>query len=233
MSCEHSHGHSHSHGGGDDDSHIPAVTTYTSQSLISRIDTSKVTALNVVNRQEEVAKLFKNSETRYEVKPVIKSDADEQIILHIPFTNSSIKLYSFILRSNGDLYCPKSIKLYKNDQTIDFDNVDQKKPTFTITHPHSGVMYNDDDDLPAQINDEDFVEHQLPRHKFAGLQHLTIFIDTIYGREEVTKLHSIELRGEFIELNKDPVISLYESAANPADHKLVQGLGQSSGYSIQ
>ena len=88
-----------------------------------------------------------------------------------------------------------------------------------ITHPQIGVA--NDDDLPEILqSDDDFVEHFVSRHKFTGVQTLTLFIENIYDEgEEECHLHSIELRGEFTELNKDPIITLYELAANPADHK--------------
>ncbi|EMG50908.1 hypothetical protein SBY92_001684 [Candida maltosa Xu316] len=229
MSCEdehyHSHSHSHSHNHNhDDNDHIAPIPTSSSQSLNSKIDTYKVTALNMANPTDDLPKLFKDTTTKYQIKPVIRSDCDEQLIINIPFLNGSVKLYSVILRTNGGSYCPRTIKLFKNDKTIDFDNVDQKKPVQTITHPHVGVAdYDDeDDDLPEVLqSDDDFVEHFVSRHKFTGVQQLTIFIENIYDDEgeEECRVHSIELRGEFTELNKDPVITLYESAANPADHK--------------
>ena len=222
MSCEdeHYHGHSHNHNHNhDDNDHIAPIPTSSSQSLNSKIDTTKVTALNLANPSDELAKLFKGSNTKYQVKPVIKSDCDEQLNINIPFLNGSVKLYSIILRTNGDIYCPRTIKLFKNDKTIDFDNVDQKKPVQVITHPQIGVA--NDDDLPEILqSDDDFVEHFVSRHKFTGVQTLTLFIENIYDEgEEECHLHSIELRGEFTELNKDPIITLYELAANPADHK--------------
>ena len=74
------------------------------------------------------------------------------MIINIPFLNGSVKLYSIILRTNGDLYCPKTIKLFKNDTSIDFDNVDSKKPIQVLTHPQVGVANNDSDDLPEFWN---------------------------------------------------------------------------------
>lgn len=41
-----------------------------------------------------------------------------------------------------------------------------------------------------------------------------------YG-DDVTRILYIGLRGEFKELNRAPVVTLYESAANPADHKKI------------
>lgn len=236
MPCEnehfnsHSHGHSHSHGGHDghdDHDHVPPEATYTSQLLNLKINVFQVTALNLANPQDEVAKLFKTSELRYQIKPVIKSDADEQLIIHIPFLNGSVKLHSVIFRTNGDKYCPRTIKLWKNNRNIDFDNVNDTKPTFTLSHPHVGVAYNDDDENDDEIPEilestSDFVEHHVPRHVFTGVHTLTMFVENIHGDEEECHLHSVELRGEFTELSRDPVITIYELAANPADHKRVE-----------
>ncbi|GEQ68060.1 hypothetical protein JCM33374_g1726 [Metschnikowia sp. JCM 33374] len=233
MSCEnehfHGHGHSHSHGGHDDghDDHIPPEPTFSSQSLNSKINSFQVTALNLANPPEQLAELFKPAALRFQLKPVIKSDADEQLIIHIPFLNGSVKLHSIILRTNGDKYCPRTIRLWKNNRNIDFDSVNGTKPTFTLTHPHVGVSYNDDEDEDEEMPDTlestaDFVEHHVPRHVFTGVHTLTMFVEDIYGDEEECHFHSIELRGEFTELTRDPVITIYESAANPADHKRVE-----------
>lgn len=237
MSCEdehyHSHthgqddgddhrGHSHSHGHGHGHSHTAPIPTNEAQSLQSKIDTAHVTALNLQNPQDEWGKLFKPSLEKYELKPVIKSDCDSQVIINIPFINSHVKLFLIILRTNGDKYCPKVIKLWKNDKTIDFDNVESKKPTYVINHPQIGVNYNDgDDEMPEVLEkDDDFVEHYLPRHIFTGVQQLTVFIESIHDEDEdESHLHYIELRGESTDLTRDPVISIYELAANPADHK--------------
>lgn len=220
----HSHGHSHDHGHSHGDgSHEAPSETYSSQLLNSKIDTSQVVGLNLQNPPEEVAKLFKDSNLRYQLKPVFKSDADEQIIIHIPFLNGSVKLHSVILRTNGTIYCPKTIKFFKNARDIDFDNVSDIRPTFEVTHPEVGVAYDDDEQMPEElVAESDFVEHYLPKHTFSGVRCLTIFIEDIYGDEEESHLHSIELRGEFTELTRDPVITLYELAPNPADHKVLE-----------
>ncbi|CCG21501.1 hypothetical protein CORT_0A11160 [Candida orthopsilosis Co 90-125] len=224
MSCEDEHHHSHgSHGNNNHDhdhSHVAPIPTSSSQTLNSKIDTFKVSALNMANAPGELAKVFKTPDKKYEIRPVIKSDCDEQLIINIPFLNGSAKLYSLILRTNGNSYCPKTIKLFKNDKMIDFDNVELKKPVQTITHPRVGVADDVDETEVIVESDNDFVEHFLQRHKFTGVQQLTVFISDIYDEsEDQCRIHSIELRGEFTELNKDPVITIYESAANPADHK--------------
>jgi len=224
MSCEHEHHHgSGSHGNHNHDhdhDHVAPIPTSSSQSLNSKIDTFKVSALNMANQPDDLAKIFKTPDKKYEIRPTIKSDCDEQLIINIPFLNGSVKLYSLILRTNGSSYCPKTIRLFKNDKMIDFDNIELKKPVQTITHPQVGVADDVDESEDIVESDNDFVEHFLQRHKFTGVQQLTIFIADIYDEsEDQCRIHSIELRGEFTELNKDPVITIYELAANPADHK--------------
>lgn len=242
MSCEdehyngHSHGHNHdSNDDGDHHghSHIAPIPTNQSQSLQSKIDTPHVTALNLQNPNDELPKLFKSHEDKYQLKPIFKSDCDSQVIINIPFVNSQVKLFSIILRTNGDKYCPKTIKLWKNDKSIDFDNVESKKATFVINHPRHGVNYNDEPMPSVLDSDDEFIEHYLPRHIFTGVHHLTLFIENIYDEddEDESQFHYIDLRGEATDLSKDPVISIYEASANPADHKNLM-VQESSGFSI-
>ncbi|ODV81772.1 DUF1000-domain-containing protein [Suhomyces tanzawaensis NRRL Y-17324] len=228
MSCEHEHTHSHGHGHGHDDSdhsHVAPIPTSAAQSLLGKIDLPHITALNAANPPDEISQIFRKPESKYVIKPIVKSDCDSQLILNIPFLNASIKLFSIILRTNGEDHCPKTIKLFKNDNLVDFDNVESKKATFELHHPHVGARY-EDDDVPESLEEEDsFVEHFLPRHVFTGVQQLTVFVKDVYDEEGEgdedgeSHLLYIELRGEFTELSRDPVVTIYESAANPADHK--------------
>jgi hypothetical protein len=223
MSCEHEHHHSH---GDDDQSHIPLIPTSSVQNLREYIDFTQLRALNVQQRDDELQKVFRPSDDRFRLSGFIESDADCQMLLNIPFTGN-VKLYSLIIRSDGEEHCPKTIKLFKNDKTLDFDNVNDKKPTFKFEHPLLGVM---DDSLASDPNEDSFIEHHLPRSQFQSTYHLTIFVQDQHDDEdESTKMYYIELRGIFTNpLSKDPVIALYESAANPADHKNL--LQQEVGY---
>lgn len=222
MSCEHEH-HNHNHD--HDHSHVPPVPTSAAQLLNLKINLDHVVALNVQNPRHEWPKVFKTGNSRYEVKPVLKSDADEQLILHIPFLNGSVKLHSVILRTNA-LHCPKTIQMWKNSPQIDFDTVEDFKPHFSATQPHVGVGYDDEDEMPLVVEtDADFVEHFVPRHVFSGVQHLTLFVKDAYDDDDESHVHLVELRGEFTELSKDPVITVYEAAANPADHKAIETVG--------
>lgn len=221
MSCENEHFHSHGddHDEGD---HVPPIPTFSGQLLNNKIDLPHLRALNLANPVDQLGQLFKSEDNRFSIKPVIRSDADEQLILHIPFLNGLVKLHSIILRTNGDKFCPHTINIWKNNANLDFDTADAK-PHFVLNHPEVGIAAGDDDegdDLPDSLEGTDFVEHHVPRHVFSGVHHLTMFFRDIHGDEDMVQLHSIELRGEFTELSKNPVVTLYELAPNPKDHKV-------------
>lgn len=217
----------HHHNHEDGHLHIQQIPTLPSQSLYKKIELSGVSGLNFVNSNDELAKLFKSSETKYEVRPIFESDLDNQLVLKIPFSGN-VKLYSIIIRSNGNAdSCPKNVKLYKNNNQLDFNTISSVKPDHKFEHPLVG--YQEDADYASSQNeqsltvedDSTFVEHHLPRTTFTNVNSLTIFFENNWSNDEdeLLKIYSIEFRGEFTELNRAPVITLYESAANPADHK--------------
>ncbi|KAH3673000.1 hypothetical protein WICMUC_003953 [Wickerhamomyces mucosus] len=219
MSCqhehEHSHGHDHDHDHGD---HVPPIPTNESQSLRQYIDFSKVRGLNIAQPNEEIYQIFKSQEDKFSLKFKLTSDADSQLILNIPFIGF-VKIFSVILRTNGNEdHCPRTIKVFKNANDIDFDS--DKKPTFVINHPLIGV--NDDEIDEEDKNENLFIEHYLPRSKFQSTTQLTLFFHDNWSddEDEILKIYDIELRGQFTSpLSKDPIVTVYESAANPTDHK--------------
>ncbi|GME68822.1 hypothetical protein B5S31_g154 [[Candida] boidinii] len=220
----HSHSHSHTHGGGshNHDHAPPPIPTNPSQSLNSKIATTRLTALNLTNPQNELPKLFKSFDDKYSIKPEFKSDADNQLIIRIPFNGVTVKLYSIILRTNSNSdNCPRVIKLYKNNDHLDFDSTDSTKHTYEIEHSEIGFAGSSNSDDDVFVNDDEFVEHFLPRHLFSNVTDLSIFFQNNWTDDDDENLiiYSLELRGEFKELTKDPIITMYESAANPADHK--------------
>lgn len=222
-SCENEHHHHAGHGDHGDDnhdhSHVAPIPTSEAQSLRQFIDVYKLTGLNIAQPNDKLQKVFKDQDSKYQVSDYIESDADAQFILNIPFTGN-VKLYSIILRTNGaPENCPKTIKLFKNKTNLDFDNVNDTKPTYKFEQPQIGHLGEENGD---DLDDSTFVEHYLPRNLFQSTTQLSLFIENNWedDEDELTKVYYIELRGLFTSpLSKDPIITLYESAANPADHK--------------
>ncbi|XP_077338197.1 PITH domain-containing protein 1 isoform X2 [Lithobates pipiens] len=66
------------------------------------------------------------------------------------------------------------------------------------------------------------LEYQTKISRFSSVSHLSIHISKNFGAEN-TKIFYIGLRGEWTEAHRHGVtICNYESAANPADHKVTQ-----------
>ncbi|KAK9370641.1 galactose-binding domain-like protein [Lipomyces kononenkoae] len=200
---EHDNSHSHSHDDhGHDHSHSPPPeTTYDSQSLYSRIFHDQIWTMNESepNAGRDVIKPWNE---RYNTTKILESDADEQLIMFIPFTGL-VKLYSILVRSTPDEHAPKTIKIFKNRSDIDFSIATDLKADATVEHPNET---------------SEIVEYHLKRAIFSNVQSICVFILDNHG-EDTTKITYVGLRGEWKEFSKDPVVTIYEAAANPSDHK--------------
>jgi hypothetical protein len=85
---EHDHsGHSHSHGDGHD--HSDDVTPALQYSLYQHINFDDITTLNESEADSGKAIVKKTWAERLQDVPALESDADEQLLLHIPFVSLS------------------------------------------------------------------------------------------------------------------------------------------------
>jgi hypothetical protein len=80
------HGHSHSHSHGDDGAHDhnDDITPAIQHSLYQHIDFDAITTLNEAIPGSGAAVVKKTWAERLEVVPEVESDADEQLLMHIP-----------------------------------------------------------------------------------------------------------------------------------------------------
>ncbi|KNC49123.1 UPF0424 protein [Thecamonas trahens ATCC 50062] len=146
---------------------------------------------------------------RFGSHPPLVSDADAQLIIHIPFT-ASVKLQSLVVMGDGDsAFFPAHVKLFANPRAvIDFSNADDLEPTqeLDLAADALGVM-------PHLVNPP----------KFSSLSSLTLYI-TANGSgddDEQTRIKYIGLGGEHSALvgSREVVITAYESRPQPSDHK--------------
>lgn len=227
--CEDEH---FDHGHGHD--HTPPIPTNPNQSLFTQIDTSKVRCLNGVVRgvpaHTELSKVFlKDQDHKFNCSQYLESDADCQLVVHIPFVGNC-KLFSVILRTNDSddgLSSPKTIKLFKNyNRSIDFDTLGSSKAEFTIQQPNNvGIT---DTDTGVNEDENTFVEHYLPRRLFQNCSSLTLFFENNWTNDEddLCRLYYLEIRGELtgklIPRGGAPLTMVYESAPNPVDHNKLE-----------
>lgn len=131
----------------------------------------------------------------------------------------AVKLHSILIRSATDDSAPQTLKLFTNKDDLDFGSAAEQTPTQTLTLSRT----SDVQEIPVK------------RTLFNNVYSLSLFFDDNYG-DVVTRVYYLGFKGEFMRLNREPVEFLYEKAANPKDHELVQGVGnlgaQGSGHGI-
>ncbi|KAL8292539.1 hypothetical protein RQP46_001151 [Phenoliferia psychrophenolica] len=197
-------GHSH-HGascGCDADDH--QLLEGTLDFLFEKVDRDNTVALNAVEGMEGKV-VIKPWDRRNDEVEFLESDADEQLILHIIFTGS-IKLRSIVVKGGPAGHTPSKLKIFAN-QLLDFDEAASNEATQTV-------------DI-ALVRDP--VEYALRPSKFPAVQNLTLFFPENHG-EDSTRISFVGFKGEYSPLTRDPVITVYETKANPADHNKIQGM---------
>ncbi|CAO3660324.1 unnamed protein product [Rhizopus stolonifer] len=145
----------------------------------------------------------------------IPSDANEQLIVFVPFTGN-VKLRSICIRTDCTESAPSKLKVFINREDVDFDVAESYSPVQEF-------------ELVQASND--VVEYGVRVTKFSSVRNITLFFPENFG-EDTSIVRYIGFKGEWTEVKRDPIITVYEANANPADHK-VHGVGDKMDHSIQ
>lgn len=140
-----------------------------------------------------------------EEDPCLESDADDQLIIRVPFTGS-VKLLKFSLRTENDERGASKVQLFANEPSLDFSDIDSKTPSqeFDVAETR------------------DVSEYSVKSTKFGSVSSVTVFIPSSRGADS-TKLFYLGFLGQWSQHRTQPVISVYETQANLADHEKIQG----------
>mmetsp|Transcript_31995 Transcript_31995/g.50108 ORF Transcript_31995/g.50108 Transcript_31995/m.50108 type:complete len:214 (-) Transcript_31995:171-812(-) len=203
--CDHNHGHGHGHGGCKDE-HISVEEQEgrDKNDLYPYIDNEKAFCLN----EEEpgsVRNIFKPFDKRMDKTKFLRSDCDEELIIHIPFTGS-VKLTSICIIGMSEGSSAAKLKLFKNNSTLDFSSAESAKPVQEI---------NLQPDLNGVLDYPVSVAH------FQSATSILLYIPSNFG-EDQTEISYIGLKGSCQKLNRQPVIATYEARANRKDHQVPQ-----------
>jgi hypothetical protein len=130
-----------------------------------------------------------------------------------------IKLHSILIRTSTTDSAPATLKVFVNQDHLDFETASHLAPTQKIELAQS----NEVQDIAVQ------------RAKFSTTRSLTLFFEDNWGHgeEDVTRISYIAFKGDFMQLSKEPVSFLYEAAANPADHQAIVGTKLGGGNNIR
>ncbi|KAJ7457595.1 PITH domain-containing protein [Mycena galericulata] len=170
--------------------------------LFSQIDRDNVVALNASG---EGSVIIKPWHERLDEDKYIESDADDQMIIRIPFT-SSVKLRSLLLKTGPADQTPANVVLFSNEDSFDFQDVADKTPTQEF----------------AVAQDRAVGEYSLRTAKFSNVSSISLFIPRSQGAE-TTRIYYVGFLGHWTERKSSPVITVYETQANLADHEKIQG----------
>uniref|UniRef100_A0A069DQI4 Putative thioredoxin-like protein n=2 Tax=Triatominae TaxID=70999 RepID=A0A069DQI4_9HEMI len=191
----------HGHGCDGDHDHDETPEMGLQYSLYSKIDIDNLQCLNEAVEDSGKA-IFKPWEERLNFEKFVESDADEELLINIPFTGN-IKLKGIIVIGGEDQSHPSKMKLYKNRPRMTFDD--------------TGLIPDQEFDLHPDTTGT--LEYSTMVVKFSSVHHLTIYFPQNFGAEN-TKLYYIGLRGEFTPAHRHGVtICTYEAKPNVADHK--------------
>eukprot|EP00048_Salpingoeca_helianthica_P020866 m.8958 g.8958 ORF g.8958 m.8958 type:complete len:208 (-) comp5318_c0_seq1:26-649(-) len=169
-------------------------------SLFSCIDTPRLRCLNERTR-DSIKGVFRPFSQRADTSKFVESDADEQLLIYVPFTaNVSLRTIT-IAGPEGDEH-PRTVKLFSNRNDIDFDKA-QQLPALV--------------ELSLQPDPRGACEYALRPAHFQGLQDLTIFVSGNFGADS-TRIDFIGLRGTSMKVVRDTIITIAEVAARPQDH---------------
>ncbi|EEA27705.1 hypothetical protein TMatcc_004001 [Talaromyces marneffei ATCC 18224] len=211
MSGHHHHGHGHGghcHDEGHD--HSNDITPALQSLLYSQIQFDMVSTLNESVPRAGTSILQKSWAERLNEQPELESDADEQLLMYIPFAGQ-VKLHSLLIYTAPTPSAPKTVKLFKNRNDLDFSMASDLKPTQTI-------------EIPQPVTGTDVFELPLNRALWNTTTSITLFFEDNWGEEETTKIGYLGFKGQFMALNREPVSVMYEAAANPSDHVAIQGV---------
>ncbi|XP_042518208.1 PITH domain-containing protein At3g04780 [Macadamia integrifolia] len=148
--------------------------------LLDFVDWSSIECLNYNSSHSLVNALkqgYREDEGLY-----LESDADEQLLIYIPFTQV-IKLHSIVVKGPEE-EGPKNVKLFANKEHMGFSNVSDFPPSDTA------VLSTENLEGKPVI---------LKYVKFQNVRSLTIFIEDNQSGADITKVQKIVLYGTTVE----------------------------------
>ncbi|GLT32706.1 hypothetical protein SLA2020_073520 [Shorea laevis] len=148
--------------------------------LLDFIDWSRVECLNQ-SSSHSLANALKQG-YREDDGLNLESDADEQLLIYIPF-NQVVKLHSIVIKGPEE-EGPKTVKLFSNKEHMGFSNVNDFPPSDTAVLS------------PENLEGKPVV---LKYVKFQNVRSLTIFIEDNQSGSDITKVQKITLSGSTVE----------------------------------
>mmetsp|Transcript_63876 Transcript_63876/g.114046 ORF Transcript_63876/g.114046 Transcript_63876/m.114046 type:complete len:218 (-) Transcript_63876:55-708(-) len=205
MACRHEHndhggGCPHDHGNRPEDERAAAK-----DSLWNYIDIPKVRALNE-HEPEACKRVLKPWHERLDTSKHLSSDADEELLIFIPFTEV-VKLRAIVVIGGDEGEAPSKMRVFTNREDIDFDLANNSVPV--------QEWELSEDSRHGEL------EYATKYSKFTSVCNVTLHFPSNFGGD-ITTLYFLGLKGETTSVTTKQVImnAVYESAPRPQDHKI-------------
>ncbi|EDR09445.1 uncharacterized protein LACBIDRAFT_319047 [Laccaria bicolor S238N-H82] len=161
----------------------------TIKSLLEYLDLSQLECLNE-SSSHKFESIVSGKAKNTSGNNYLLSDADEQLLLTIPF-NQSVRVRSIAIQSSSIDHAPKTIKLLVNRPSLGFDDVEDA-----------------DEPEVAQVLDisKQDVQQGTPINvryvRFQAVNSLHIFVSANHGGQDETRIDSIDVFGLPVETTK-------------------------------
>ncbi|KAF8078219.1 PITH domain-containing protein [Lyophyllum atratum] len=158
-------------------------------SLLEYLDLSQLDCLNEASEhtlKSILAEKRKNTSSNY-----LLSDADEQLLLNIPF-NQSVRVRSIVIQSSAVKQGPQTIKLAANRPTLGFEDIED------ASEPEIAQVLS--------LSETDVLEGKPVALRFVRFQtvnSLHVFVGSNQGNEDTTRIDAIDIFGVPVETTKD------------------------------
>ncbi|PHH78209.1 hypothetical protein CDD82_3159 [Ophiocordyceps australis] len=202
----HCHDEHAGHGHGDGHDHSDDITPALQSSLYEQINFDEIVTLNESVRDSGKKVVRKAWTERMEAAPEVESDADEQLLMTVPFT-AQVKLHSILLRTSASACAPRTLHVYINREDLDFGAAEELRPVQVLELAQTSEVQ----------------EIGVKRALCSSVQRVSLFFVDNFG-DETTRLSYLAFKGEWTRLGRAPASIVYEAAPQPGDH-VVKGVG--------
>ncbi|EKM56013.1 uncharacterized protein PHACADRAFT_94454 [Phanerochaete carnosa HHB-10118-sp] len=182
------------------------------QNLYTSIDKTNVHGLNLTVPEDAQA-VIKPWDERNDTSVSAQSNVDDQIIIHVPFTQN-VRVRSVLLKLGRGEETPRHLRLYANHNTIvDFAEAEEITPQLDIT---------------LQEGEVGVTEYPLRAATFANVFSLSLYFNNAIG-SDVARIFYIGFRGDNRGQRKEGTNKLEIPAANAPDAKIIDRVTEKAG----
>jgi len=155
-------------------------------------------------------KTIKAYDKRNDEVDFVESDADDQLIIRIPFIGG-VKLRSIMIKAGPAELTPTEIHVFSNLESLDFDEASNE--AVKATQKLSSIATTRED-----------VTYPLKTAKFNNVRSITLFIPASTGGD-TSRIYFIGFKGEWLgaQRREGPSNIVYESSPQVKDHSKIPG----------